>query len=172
MFKIKRKQESPPAWTQEAYRPPCSKYFLCCAILAEPPPPPAGGLTPPSWTWPPRLDLTPPPTGPDPPSRLDLTPPKLDLNHPPQLDLPPPPPLDLTAGLRTDPPPRLDWGLTPPPRGQTESWMDGQMRVKTLPSSILRMRAVKILHLLVNMGIIHKIRIWNVSFKQTVQKDG
>ena len=22
-------QESPPAWTQEAYRPPCSKYTLC-----------------------------------------------------------------------------------------------------------------------------------------------
>ena len=25
------KQESPPAWTQEAYRPPRSKYLLCCS---------------------------------------------------------------------------------------------------------------------------------------------
>ena len=24
-------QESPPAWTQEAYRPPRSKYTLCCS---------------------------------------------------------------------------------------------------------------------------------------------
>ena len=54
-------QESPPAWTQEAYRPPCSKYSLCCPNWVPPPrqgtpsgrvpprPPPQG--TPPSWTW-------------------------------------------------------------------------------------------------------------------------
>ena len=64
-------QESPPAWTQEAYHPPCSKYFLCCPNWVPPwqgtplagyPPrqgtPRAGYLpgwtwqgTPPSWTW-------------------------------------------------------------------------------------------------------------------------
>ena len=39
------KQESPPAWTQEAYRPPCSKYSLCCPNWVPPParvPPRAG----------------------------------------------------------------------------------------------------------------------------------
>ena len=25
-------QESSPAWPQEAYRPPCSKYSLCCCL--------------------------------------------------------------------------------------------------------------------------------------------
>ena len=46
------KQESPPAWTQEAYRPPCSEYSFCCPTWV----PPQQG-TPPSWpgrggTWP------------------------------------------------------------------------------------------------------------------------
>ena len=42
-------QESPPAWTQEAYRPLCSKYSLCCPNWVPPPggqvrvPPPGGG---------------------------------------------------------------------------------------------------------------------------------
>ena len=65
------KQDSPPAWTQEAYRPPCSKYSLCCPNWVPPPRPgyppsqgtppgyPPGQGTPPSWTWqgtpPPRL---------------------------------------------------------------------------------------------------------------------
>ena len=30
-FKISLKQESPPAWTQEAYRPPRGKHTLCCS---------------------------------------------------------------------------------------------------------------------------------------------
>ena len=34
------KQESPPAWTQEAYRPPCSEYSFCCS----PGYPPRGGV--------------------------------------------------------------------------------------------------------------------------------
>ena len=29
---IRLEQESPPAWTQEAYRPPCRKYSLCCFV--------------------------------------------------------------------------------------------------------------------------------------------
>ena len=31
------KQESPPAWTQEAYRPPCSEYSFCCPTWVSPP---------------------------------------------------------------------------------------------------------------------------------------
>ena len=66
-------QESPPAWTQEAYRPSCSKYSLCCSNWVPPPPscpgwgaggyptrvPPQQGTPlplgrvppPPGWTW-------------------------------------------------------------------------------------------------------------------------
>ena len=41
-------QESPSAWTQEAYRPPCNKYSLCCPNWVPPPPHPdqAGGGVP------------------------------------------------------------------------------------------------------------------------------
>ena len=42
------KQERPPAWTQEAYRPPYIKYSICCPIL--------GGGTP-SLTGVPHLWL-------------------------------------------------------------------------------------------------------------------
>ena len=49
-------QESHPAWTQEAYRPPCSEYSFCCPILAAPP----GWLTPPPGWPPPQLTDTPP----------------------------------------------------------------------------------------------------------------
>ena len=109
------RQESPPAWTQEAYRPPCSKYSLCCPILADPPP---AGPDPPS---PSPAGPDPPPSplaGPDPP-RLDLTPaPRLDLTPPrPGWTWPPPP-----AGPD---PPRL--AGPDPPCGQT----DRQTRVKT-----------------------------------------
>ena len=31
------KTKSPPAWTQEAYRPPCSEYSFCCPIWVPPP---------------------------------------------------------------------------------------------------------------------------------------
>ena len=141
------KQESPPAWTQEAYRP--QEGARCW-------PPPPRWLTPPGWLIPPRMmgwltplgwqDDWPPPgwlTHPPlagltwPPGCTDLTPPPAGLTWPPlQLDWPDPPRLDWP-----DPPPRLDWpdpsppaGLTPPPRcGQTENI--------TFP--ILRMRAVK-----------------------------
>ena len=39
-------QESSPAWTQEAYRPPCSKWLLCCSVSWQggyPHPVPIGG---------------------------------------------------------------------------------------------------------------------------------
>ena len=37
-------QESPPAWTQEAYRPPCSDYSFCCPNWVPPHPDLAGGV--------------------------------------------------------------------------------------------------------------------------------
>ena len=37
-------QESPPAWTQEAYRPPIAKYMLCCSSWEYPPLLLTGGL--------------------------------------------------------------------------------------------------------------------------------
>ena len=43
------KQESPPAWTQEAYRPPCSEYSFCCPTWVPPPgrvPPPPSRVPP------------------------------------------------------------------------------------------------------------------------------
>ena len=32
LFETRSRQESPPAWTQEAYRPPHSKCLLCCSV--------------------------------------------------------------------------------------------------------------------------------------------
>ena len=40
--KIIFKQESPPAWTQEAYRPPHSKCLLCCSVWGGVPHPRVG----------------------------------------------------------------------------------------------------------------------------------
>ena len=70
-------QESSPAWTQQAYRPPCSEYSFCCPILADPPSPRLTDLTHPlrltdltplpGWlTWP-----TSPPAGLTPPQGVD-----------------------------------------------------------------------------------------------------
>ena len=83
------KLESPPAWTQEAYRPRCSEYSFCCP-----------NWVPPTWpggypTWVPPLARVPPPARVPPrpgypPSRLDLA------------GYPPPP---------TPPPPRLPHGI-------------------------------------------------------------
>ena len=51
--KIFLKQESPPTWTQEAYRPQRNKYSVCCPILGRGVPNLAGGYlpwgTPSSW---------------------------------------------------------------------------------------------------------------------------
>ena len=100
IFKI---QESPPAWTQEAYRPPCSEYSFCCPILADPPPswlthpPPAGWPTnppplgwPPGWLTPP-LAGWPPPRLTDPPSPTHLWLADPPPGWPPPADWPPPP---------------------------------------------------------------------------------
>ena len=61
-----KQQESPPAWTQEAYRPLCSKYSLCCPNWV---PPPGGGYpvryTPPGGSgYPPWGGYWVPPPGP------------------------------------------------------------------------------------------------------------
>ena len=46
-------QESPPAWTQEAYRPPCSEYSFCCPNWVPSPPSwPGWGGTLPGGTLP------------------------------------------------------------------------------------------------------------------------
>ena len=43
---LSKKQDSPPAWTQEAYRPPLIKYSVCCPV-------PGAGVPPnsPILTW-------------------------------------------------------------------------------------------------------------------------
>ena len=134
---FKFKQESPPAWMQEAYRPPCSKYSLCCPNWVPPwPGYPPGQGTPPGWTW----QGTPPSQG-TPPARV---------SPPPQLDLagyPPPP-----AGPgRVTPPPWLPHGILgnvakhcgiwvpPPSRGQTDWWTDTCQNI-TFPSYYVRGR--------------------------------
>ena len=104
-------QESPPAWTQEAYRPPCSKYSLHVVLTGYPPrvPTPPGQGTPPAR-------VTPPGQG---------TPPRLDL-----AGYPPPPRHSgkcCKALWDTGTPPwhsgkccKALWDMgTPPPRGQT-----------------------------------------------------
>ena len=42
-------QESPPAWTQEAYHPPCSDYSFCCPNWVPPPSWPGPGGTLPGY---------------------------------------------------------------------------------------------------------------------------
>ena len=124
-------QESPPAWTQEAYRPPCREYSFCCPILADPPPrvdliPPAGP-DPPSWTWPPPSWTWLPLAGPDPPCWT----------------WPPPPAGPDPSPGWTWPPPNWTWpprGWTedwppPPPRGQTDLWKDRHVSKHYLPPS-------------------------------------
>ena len=141
--------------TQEAYRPRCIKYSICFlkwgTPLAGVPPPSqvqqGGNPSQPSQVWwgvPEvgyplgRTWLGYPLAGVPSLTRCNggyprWGTPQQGLPHvrgylPPQLDLagvPPPPP----AG------PGPDQVIPPPPRcGQTDGWMDGQTRVKTLPS--------------------------------------
>ena len=158
-------QESPPAWTQEAYCPPCSEYSFCCPILADPP---ATDLTPPPGYWPDPPPLTDPPpthpgwtdppllagqtwppspcwlTHPPPPTLAGLTwppPPAGQTWPPPKLDRPDPPPCRLDRPDPDPPPP-------PPPRGWTDLtppplWTDKHLWKQYLPV-VLRTRAVKI----------------------------
>ena len=98
------KQESPPAWTQEAYRPPHSKYMLCWSCGGDTP---CWGV-PPVQTWergiPHQLDGV--PSCPD----LGRGYPRPDLGSgtPHQLDgVAPPPRYELTDKLKILPFPIL-----------------------------------------------------------------
>ena len=66
----RQKLESPPAWTQEAYRPLCSKYSLCC----------------PNWVPPGGYPVRYPPGGyPDPPGGVpSQVPPRGGVPGPPR----------------------------------------------------------------------------------------
>ena len=133
------KQESPPAWTQEAYRPLCSKYSLCCPNWL----PPRQGT--PQAGYPP-CQGTPPGQGTPcqgtPPGRV---PPQGTLRQGTPLGRVPPHQGTPPAGPGRVPPPpaapwhfgkccKALWDTGTPPCGQTDWWMDGQTRVKTLPS--------------------------------------
>ena len=165
-IQIPIEQESPPAWTQEAYRPPCSEYSFCCPTRVPPP----GGVpdpgTPPGGyrTWvPPRGGTWPryPPQG---GYRTWVTPPggyltRVPPGGVPDLGTPPaggtwpryPPP----GGYRTWVPPGgvPDPGTPPggyqtrvPPRGGTRTpppppvWTDKQSETITFPSYYVRGR--------------------------------
>ena len=141
------KQESPPAWTQEAYRPPCSDYSFCCPNWVPPPPwPGRGGY----HTWVPPQQGTPSRV---PPGRV-LLPSRVPPTGYPPAGYPPtgyPPvgyPWQGTPPGWTwqgTPPVSAPWHSgkcckalwdmgTPPVDRQSDGWMEGQTRVKTLPS--------------------------------------
>ena len=190
-YYFQNEQESPPAWTQEAYRPPCSEYSFCCPTRV----PPRGGTWP---RYPPGGSGYPPGRG----GYLTRVPPGGDLTRVPPRGVPDPgtppggggggvpDPGPPGGGYLTRVPPRggvPDLGTPPggggpgtpqggyltqvPPRGEctwpgyppaswhsgkcckalwdmgtpplwTDRLMDGQTRVKTLPSLVLRTRAV------------------------------
>ena len=123
-----------PAWTQEAYRPPCSEYSFCCPTRVPPPSGGGGGVPDPGTPPPPRgggylTGYPPPPWGggvPDPGN-------------------PPPPPGG--GGYRTwVPPPRGGTGPGYPPRGGTRTplppGVDRQTKWNYYLPVVLRTRAV------------------------------
>ena len=161
-------QESPPAWTQEAYRPPCSKYSLCCPNWV----PPRAGYPPNKGTPPARVPPQPgyPPGQGTPPARVPPgqgTP--LWPGYPPGQGTPPtrvppqpgPPPARVPPRQGTPParvPPLAGPGRVPPPGCPMAFWemlqsimgygypsppKCGQTENITFP--ILRMRAVTML---------------------------
>ena len=127
-------QESPPAWTQGAHRPPCSKCSLCCSVywgggglphpalvegtLGTPPPSRSGQGVP--WVPPHHPDL-----GWGTPQTLDAVPPTQTWVGVPLHPLRP------EMGYPT---PRTGMGYPPPPHPQT--W-DG---VPPLPARVDRLK--------------------------------
>ena len=154
-------QESPPAWTQEAYRPPCSEYSFCCPTRVPPPggvpdpgtppggtrtPPPRGGTrTPPGGVPDPG---TPPGGVPAPPPGGVPGPPQGTLTQvPPPGGYPDPPPGGVPdpgtapgGGTWTPPPPGGDLTRVPPPPPR----VDRQTKWNYYLPVVLRTRAVKI----------------------------
>ena len=90
-------QESPPAWTQEAHRPPRSKCSLCCSVCV------CGGgprWGTPNMGYPPRHRVPP------------------EMGHPPDLRWGTP-----TSELRWGTPPTQTWdGVPPVPRKCEQTW--------------------------------------------------
>ena len=144
------KQESPPAWMQEAYCPPCIEYSLCCPTWVPPLSWPGGGTMPggvpdqgtppagyPLAGYPPAgypLAGYPsprqgtPPAG-YPPSRV---PPRLDLaGYPPGVC-----PMAFWEMLQSI----MGYGYPPPP--WKDRWKDRRVSKHYLPVA-LRTRAVK-----------------------------
>ena len=126
------KQESPPAWTQEAYRLPCSKYSLCYPNWV----PPWAGYPPPGY---PPARVPPPPGSPqgNPPTRVPPLPPGYP---PPRLDLagyPPGCPMAFWEMLQSI----MGYGYPPL---WTDRWKDRRVSKHYLPV-VLRTRAVKMM---------------------------
>ena len=135
VYEVQMKQESPPAWTQEAYRPPCIEYSFCCPTWVPPPHPDlAGGVPwsgtpwagyPPILTWPGGVPDQGTPPG-------QATP---QAGYPPILTWPGGVPDQGTPCQGTPPtgyppagyPPQLDLAVyTPPPAGpgRVPPWLD------------------------------------------------
>ena len=113
-------QESPPAWTQEAYRPPCSEYSFCCPTRV---PPPGGGTWPGS---PPGGYLTrvPPRGVPDPgtPPEGVRVPPRGGSGYPPGGSGYPPP--VLPHGILGNVAKHYGIWVPPPVDRQIDGWTD------------------------------------------------
>ena len=111
-------QESPPAWTEEAYRPPCSEYSFCCPNWVPPRPNRVGGYLPGTpqqgtpWVGYPLAGYPPGPGTPP----VWYPPPAGPGRVPPQL------PHGILGNVAKH------YGIWVPP------WTDRQTRVKTLPS--------------------------------------
>ena len=141
----KTKQESPPAWTQEAYRPPCIEYSFCCPIWVAPPSWPGwGGVTWPGY--PPKAGHPHPdlagevPDQGSPPAGYPLGRVLPPAGYPTQQGTPQqgtPPQLDL-AGYPPGVCPMAFWEMLQSIMGYgyppVDRQIDGQTRVKTLPS--------------------------------------
>ena len=124
--KLVVKQDSPPAWTQEAYRPPHSKCSLCWSIgggYPEYPPQTWDGVPPQTWDG-----VTPGPEMGYPPTLTwDGVPPTLTWDGVPPL-----------PGPEMGYPPTQTWdGVPPLPRpemGYPPRNVNRQTPVKTVPS--------------------------------------
>ena len=151
--RIHFEQDNPPAWTQEAYRPPHSKCSLCWFIWGvgtQGTPPDLRWGTPPDLRWGTPSDLrwgTPQTWDGVPPRTWDGVPPRPEMGYPPYLDLGWGTPL---PGPGMGHPPYLDLGWGTPP---TQTWdgvsppemlRDRHLWKQYLPV-ILRMRVVIIL---------------------------